>query len=51
MHRRRFEEIVARRIAQMEKQAAILKSANARLASELAADHRTWLPRQRARPL
>jgi diguanylate cyclase (GGDEF)-like protein/PAS domain S-box-containing protein len=36
-HRRRLEELVAKRTTQLEKQAAVLKSANANLASELGA--------------
>ena len=37
LHRRRLEELVAKRTAQLEKQAAVLKSANASLNSELGA--------------
>jgi diguanylate cyclase (GGDEF)-like protein/PAS domain S-box-containing protein len=40
LHRRRLEELVARRTTQLEKQAEILKSANANLASELGARQR-----------
>lgn len=40
LHRHRLEELVARRTAQLEKQATMLESANANLASELGARQR-----------